>query len=100
MLLVLLVLLALAGYVIRLAAAGVSPYLNHLLARVSDWARARPGRSWQRFARAVSPDNPRSVLIVLFAAIAFTGVDRASSTSASARPRAMPSPTSTSRLPR
>ena len=73
-LLVLLALLALAGYVIRLAAAGVSPYLNHLLARVSDWARARPGRSWQRFARAVAPENPRSVVIVLFAAIAFIGV--------------------------
>jgi membrane protein DedA with SNARE-associated domain/membrane-associated phospholipid phosphatase len=73
-LLVLLALLALAGYVIRLAAAGVSPYLNHLLARVSDWAKARPGRSWQRFARAVAPDNPRSVIIVLFAAIAFIGV--------------------------
>lgn len=73
-LLVLLVLLALAGFVIRLAAAGVSPFLNHLLARVSDWARARRGRSWQRFARAVSPDNPRSVTIVLFAAILFTGL--------------------------
>lgn len=73
-LLVLLVLLALAGYVIRLAAAGVSPYLNHLLARVSDWARAKPGRSWQRFARAVAPENPRSVAIVLFAAIAVAGV--------------------------
>ena len=73
-LLVLLVLLALAGYVIRLAAAGVSPYLDHLLARVSGWARERPGRSWQRFARAVSPDNPRSAVIVLFVAVAFTGV--------------------------
>jgi undecaprenyl-diphosphatase len=73
-LLVLLVILAVAGYVIRLAAAGVSPFLNHLLARVSGWAKARPGRSWQRFARAVSPDNPRSVLIVLFAAIVFTGL--------------------------
>lgn len=73
-LLVLLVLLALAGYVIRLGAAGVSPYLNHLLARVSDWARAKPGRSWQRFARAVAPENPRSVAIVLFAAIAVAGV--------------------------
>jgi membrane protein DedA with SNARE-associated domain/membrane-associated phospholipid phosphatase len=72
-LLVLLGILLFAGYVIRLAAAGVSPYLNHLLARVSDWARAKPGRSWQRFARAVAPDNPRSVVIVLFAAIAFTG---------------------------
>jgi undecaprenyl-diphosphatase len=73
-LLVLLALLALAGYVIRLAAAGVSPYLNHLLARISDWAGAKPGRSWQRFAKAVAPDNPRSVFIVLFAAIAIAGV--------------------------
>ncbi len=73
-LLVLLVILSLIGYVIRLAAAGVSPYLNHLLGRVSDWAKSRPGRSWQRFARAVSPENPRSVLIVLFAAIIFTGL--------------------------
>lgn len=73
-LLVLLVVLSLIGYVIRLAAAGVSPYLNHLLSRVSAWARNRPGRSWQRFARAVSPDNPRSVLIVLFVAIIFTGL--------------------------
>ena len=73
-LLVLLAILLAAGYVIRLAAAGVSPYLNHLLARVSGWARGKPGRSWQRFARAVAPDNPRSVVIVLFAAIAFTGV--------------------------
>ena len=73
-LLVLLVVLSLIGYVIRLAAAGVSPYLNHLLSRVSRWARNRPGRSWQRFARAVAPENPRSVLIVLFAAIIFIGL--------------------------
>lgn len=73
-LLVLLVVLALAGYIIRLAAAGVSPFLNHLLGRVSAWAKAKQGRSWQRFARSVSPDNPRSVMIVLFAAIIFTGL--------------------------
>ena len=73
-LLVLLLILAFAGYVIRLAAAGVSPFLNHLLARISGWAAARRGRSWQRFSRAVSPENPRSVGIVLFAAIIFTGL--------------------------
>ena len=73
-LLVLLLLLTLAGFIIRLVAAGVSPFLNHLLARLSGWARSRPGRSWQRFARAVSPDNPRSVMIVLFVAIIFTGL--------------------------
>lgn len=71
-LLVLLLVITLAGYLIRLAAAGASPYLNHLLGRVSSWARRRKGRSWQRFARAVSPENPRSVLIVLFAAVTVT----------------------------
>ncbi len=71
-LLVLLVLITLAGYLIRLMAAGASPYLNHLLGRLSSWARRRKGRSWQRFARAISPDNPRSVLIVLFAAVIVT----------------------------
>lgn len=73
-LLVLLVLIAVAGYLIRLLAAGISPYLNHLLGRISSWARSHKGRSWQRFARAVAPDNPRSVLIVLFAAIIVTGL--------------------------
>ena len=71
-LLVLLFLIAVAGYLIRLLATGVSPYLNHLLERVSAWSRARRGRSWHRFSRAVSPDNPRSVLIVLFAAVIVT----------------------------
>jgi membrane protein DedA with SNARE-associated domain len=73
-LLVLLVILAIAGYFVRLVAAGVSPYLNHLLARISAWARRKPGRSWQRFARSASPENPRSVAIVLFAAIGFLGL--------------------------
>ncbi len=72
-LLVLLVIIAVAGYAIRLLAAFASPYLDHLLARVSHWARKKPGRSWQRFARAVSPDNPRSVVIVFFAAVFIAG---------------------------
>lgn len=73
-LLVLLLLLAVAGYVIRLVVAGLSPYLNHALGRVSEWARSYRSRPMQRFARAVSPDNPRSVLIVLFAAVIVTAV--------------------------
>jgi membrane protein DedA with SNARE-associated domain len=73
-LLILLVLITVAGYLIRLAAAGVSPYLNHLLGRVSRWARRRKGRSWQRFARAIAPENPRSVAVVLFAGIFITCV--------------------------
>lgn len=72
-LLVLLVVLAVAGYVIRLAAAGLSPFLNHGLGRISTWARTYRSRPMQRFARVVSPDNPRSLLIVLFAAVFVTG---------------------------
>ena len=73
-LLVLLVILAVAGYVIRLAVAGLSPYLNQLLARISAWARGYRSRPMQRFARAIAPDNPRSLLVVLFAAIFVTGI--------------------------
>lgn len=73
-LLVPLVILAVAGYLIRLAAAGLSPFLSHLLANISDWAKSKQSRSMRRFGRAVAPDNPRSLLIVLFAAVFITGV--------------------------
>ncbi|RPH69394.1 MAG: DedA family protein, partial [Hyphomicrobiales bacterium] len=58
-LLVLLVLLAVGGYIIRLAAAGLTPFLNRTLSRVSAWAAGFDNRSMQRFARAAAPENPR-----------------------------------------
>ncbi len=73
-LLMLLVILAVAGYLIRLAAAGLSPFLSHLLGNISDWAKSKQSRSMRRFGRAVAPDNPRSLLIVLFAAVFITGL--------------------------
>ena len=73
-LLELLVLLAVAGWIIRLFAAGVSPYVDHVLERISSWAKARSNRSMHRFGRAVSPQNPRSLLIIFFAAILFFGL--------------------------
>lgn len=73
-LLVLLIILAVAGYLIRLAAAGLSPVLGHLLSNISNWAKSKQSRSMRRFGRAVAPDNPRSLLIVLFAAVFITGV--------------------------
>jgi undecaprenyl-diphosphatase len=72
-LLMLLVILAVAGYVIRMIAGGVWPYLSHVLNRIAAWARSKKSRSMQRFARAVDPQNPRSLLILLFAAVVFTG---------------------------
>ncbi len=73
-LLVLLVILAVAGWLIRLFAAGLSPYLSHLLDRISNWAKARNSRSMHRFGRAIAPQNPRSMIIVFFAAILFFGI--------------------------
>ncbi|MGQ0485385.1 MAG: VTT domain-containing protein [Hyphomicrobiales bacterium] len=73
-LLMLLVILAVAGYLIRLAAAGLSPFLSHLLGNISNWAKSKQSRSMRRFGRAVAPDNPRSLLIVLFAAVFITGI--------------------------
>ncbi len=68
-LLILLVILAVAGYVIRMIAAGLSPYLSHVLGKISLWARNRKSRSLRRFSRAISPQNPRSMVIVFFAVI-------------------------------
>jgi undecaprenyl-diphosphatase len=73
-LLELLIILSLAGWIIRLFAAGISPYLDHILERVSDWAKTRNSRSMHRFGRAISPENPRSLLIVFFAAVLILGL--------------------------
>ena len=73
-LIMLLAILATAGYIIRMIAGGVSPYLSHVLEEIAAWARSKKSRSLQRFARAVDPQNPRSLLVVLFAAIVFSGV--------------------------
>src|SRR5207249_1030101 len=73
-LLVLLLLLAVVGYIIRMLVAGVAPYLSHLLGRISVWARNRKSPAMRRFARAIAPENPRSLLVVVFAAVAIAGL--------------------------
>ncbi len=72
-LLELLVILAVAGWAIRLFATLMSPYVDHLLERISDWAKARNNRPMHRFGRAISPENPRSLLIVFFVAMLLLG---------------------------
>ena len=73
-LLVLLVVLAIAGWLIRLGVAGVSPVIGRGLANLSAWARSRPSPIWRRFGRAIAPENPRSLLVVIFAAVAITAL--------------------------
>jgi membrane protein DedA with SNARE-associated domain/membrane-associated phospholipid phosphatase len=70
----LLVILAVAGWIIRLFAASMSPYLDHMLQRISAWAKTRNSRSLHRFGRAVSPENPRSLLIIFFIAVLLLGL--------------------------
>ncbi|MFO0991947.1 MAG: phosphatase PAP2 family protein [Hyphomicrobiales bacterium] len=69
-LLILLVVLAIAGWLIRLGVAGVSPLIGRGLARISAWAKRRSSPFWRRFGRAVAPENPRSLLVVVFAVVA------------------------------
>ncbi len=69
-----LVLLAIAGWVIRLLAAGLSPYVDHVLERIAKWAKSKKGRSMHRFGRAIAPENPRSLLIVFFTAVLILGI--------------------------
>ena len=73
-LLVLLVVLAVAGWLIRLGVAGVSPFIGRGLGKLSAWARSRSSPFWRRFGRAVAPENPRSLLVVVFAAVAMTAL--------------------------
>lgn len=64
-LLLLLVLLGIGGWLIRIFSASLTPYRKALQGRVSAWARRRGNRPMRRFARAIAPENPRSVLILL-----------------------------------
>jgi membrane protein DedA with SNARE-associated domain/membrane-associated phospholipid phosphatase len=75
-LLVLLVIIAVAGWLIRIFAASMQPYVNGLLTRASVWARRRKSRSWHRFGKAIKPGNPRApaVLFLLFVGIASLSV--------------------------
>ncbi|MBI2719438.1 MAG: phosphatase PAP2 family protein [Rhizobiales bacterium] len=72
-LLILLVSVGFAGYLIRVVVAALSPYLTHGLWRLSRWAGGRPGPFMRRLSRAISPENPRSLLVVVFAAVTFVG---------------------------
>lgn len=64
-LLVLLCILALGGWLIRLLSASITPYRNAIQGRISAWARKFNNRPMRRFARAIAPQNPRSVLVFL-----------------------------------
>jgi membrane protein DedA with SNARE-associated domain len=73
-LLVLFVVLGIASWLIRIMASGLQPYSRAALGRMSGWAKARKGRAWQRFARAIQPGNPRASAVVLLMIIALASL--------------------------
>src|SRR5438874_291886 len=73
-LLVLLIVIAIAGWLIRLFVGGLAPWIEFGQLKLSRWARARPGKWWRRFGRAISPANPRAIIIIVFAAVAITSL--------------------------
>ena len=64
-LLILLSVLAVAGWLIRLLAASITPYRKALQGRIANWAQGHSSPFMQRFASAIAPENPSSMLVVL-----------------------------------
>ena len=73
-LLVLLVLIAIAGWLIRLFIGGLGPWIERAQRRLSDWASQRPSRFWKRFGAIISPEHPGSLAVIVFAALAVTAL--------------------------
>jgi undecaprenyl-diphosphatase len=71
-LLVLIALLLVAGWIIRLVVGSLGPHVEQVQEAVSNWALAQQWWWWRRFGRAISPRNPRSIMILVFAAVAIT----------------------------
>jgi membrane protein DedA with SNARE-associated domain/membrane-associated phospholipid phosphatase len=64
-LLVLLVILALAGWLVRLAVGSLVPFIDSMLWSMSAWAGKSRMRSWRRLGLALRPDRPRAKLLVV-----------------------------------
>ena len=73
-LLVLLVLVAIAGWLIRLFIGGLGPIIERGQDSFAAWAEKQPGRFWPRLGAVISPAHPGSLSIILFAALAVTAL--------------------------
>ena len=65
-LLILLSVLAIGGWLVRLVAAGLSPYRKAVQGRISAWAAKSSAMPVRRFGKVIAPENPNSILLVLF----------------------------------
>jgi undecaprenyl-diphosphatase len=73
-LLLLLVLVAITGWLIRLFIGGLGPILESAQDTFAAWAQRQPGGFWPRLGAVMSPAHPGSLAIILFAALAVTAL--------------------------
>lgn len=70
----LLVLLMVAGWLIRLFIGELGPVIERAQDRFAAWAEGQPGQFWPRIGAVLSPAHPGSLSIILFSALAVTAV--------------------------
>jgi membrane protein DedA with SNARE-associated domain/membrane-associated phospholipid phosphatase len=73
-LLVLLVVLALAGWLVRVLVGSLSPYIDRFLWWLSGLASQRSSRPLRRLGQALRPDKSRAKLLLLFGFVCFGAV--------------------------
>ncbi len=73
-LLVLLGILAIGGWLVRLLAAGLTPYRKAAQGRIAAWAKTSNSKSIRRFGRVIAPENPNSVLLLLIITLGLAAV--------------------------
>ncbi len=72
--LVLLVIIGIAGWLIRILTASLQPYVNAAMRHLSIWARSRKSRAWYRFGKAIQPGNPRAPAVILLFLLAIASL--------------------------
>lgn len=66
------VIIAVAGWLLRIMAGSVTPYRKAMQGRLANWSRNQGSRPLRRFAAAIAPENPSSVLFLML--IVFSGL--------------------------
>jgi undecaprenyl-diphosphatase len=73
-LLVLVVLLAVAGWLVRVVAALMMPYRKALQGRLAAMARAQGSRPMRRLSKLIAPENPNSTLFFMLLVMALFAI--------------------------
>ncbi len=71
---VLLIILAVGGWLVRVIVASMTPYRKAIQGRISAWASKSEKVPIRRFGKVIAPENPNSVLFVLLILVGFISV--------------------------